>query len=63
MTVTLTGAVEALREQLAIANARADRAEQRVVDKEAAIAYLHHRLDDLLRMLVERRPWWRRWLC
>ena len=65
---TLETAVEALREQLATANqwaevehARADRAEQRVVDKDAVIDHLRERLDQLMALLAARRPWWRRW--
>jgi hypothetical protein len=57
-----------LREQLAKANqwaeaehARADRSEQRVVDKDAVIDHLRGRLDQLMALLAQRRPWWRRW--
>jgi hypothetical protein len=62
VTVPLTRAVDLLDEQLAVANARADRAEQRVVDKDAAIDHLRGRLDQLMTLLADRRPWWRRWV-
>jgi hypothetical protein len=65
---TLESALETLREQLAKANqwaevehARADRGEQRVVDKDIVIDHLRGRLDQLMALLADRRPWWRRW--
>jgi hypothetical protein len=58
---TLETAVATLREQLAIANSRADQAEQRSAEKDVRIAYLRARADDLMRPLTHCRPWWRRW--
>jgi hypothetical protein len=59
--VTLTKAVDSLREQLEIANARADRAEQRVdeliEDRRRDAGERRHLLD----ALTGRVPWWRRW--
>jgi hypothetical protein len=49
---TLESAVAALREQLAAANARADRAEQQAIEDR-------RRLIEILS--GPRRPWWRRW--
>jgi hypothetical protein len=61
---TLESAVEVLRGQLAKANqwaeaerGRADRAEQRVVDKDVVIDHLRGRLDALMTLLANRRPW------
>lgn len=54
-------AIAILREQLALANIRADRAEARNDAKDATIAYLHKRIDHLITLLTERRTWWRRW--
>jgi hypothetical protein len=42
-------------------HARADRAEQRVVDRDVVIDHLRARLDHLMALLAERRSWWRRW--
>jgi hypothetical protein len=56
-TMTAQGFAEcvaALREQLAIANARAERA-------ELVIDHLRDRIDALLALWIERRAWWRRW--
>jgi hypothetical protein len=61
MTVALSRAVDSLREQLDRERSRADRAEQRVVDKDAVIDHLRGRLDALMALLTDRRPWWRRW--
>ena len=51
-------AITVLQEQLAIANARADRAEHRINELQAALSEAHRRFID---HLTERRPWWRRW--
>lgn len=53
-TEALAQAIAILREQLAIANARADRA-------ETTITYLRDRIDHYITLLTDRRPWWRRW--
>ena len=55
----LSRAVDALREQLTIANRRADRAEQRVDELQAALAEERQRVIAIL--TGPRRPWWRRW--
>lgn len=60
-TVTLSRAVDSLREQLVIANSRADQAELRAADKEVTIAYLRREVETLLSLLTDRRPWWQRW--
>jgi hypothetical protein len=54
VTVTLTRAVESLREQLGRERMRADRA-------EIAVDHLRGRIDQLMTLLADRRPWWRRW--
>ena len=51
-------AITALQEQLAIANARADRAEQQVDKLQAALTEERQRL---IALLVDKRPFWRRW--
>jgi hypothetical protein len=55
-------AIEALQEQLAIANARADRAEGRI---DELLADRRREADErrkLLELLTgPRAPWWRRW--
>lgn len=65
---TLETAIATLREQLATANwwgeaecARADRGEQQIIAKDAVIDHLRARLDHLITILTDRRPWWRRW--
>jgi hypothetical protein len=66
-TETLALAVETLRSQLAIANGRADRAEQRIDEQQETIRHLRGLLaEERRRMLAlltapERRPWWRHW--
>jgi hypothetical protein len=55
---TLESAVEALRDQLAIANGRAERAEHQVDALYAALAEERRRV---IETLTARRPWWRRW--
>lgn len=51
-------AIAALQEQLAIANSRAERAEQRVDELQAAFTEERRRF---IEHLIERKPWWRRW--
>jgi hypothetical protein len=59
VTVTLTRGIESLREQLVIANARADRAERRIEELQAALSEERRRV---IEILTESRPaWWRRW--
>lgn len=84
-TVTLTHALDAFREQMALANARADRAEQlladerrrveelqaklanavvserMLADKNATIAHLRRQIENLMTLLIDRQPWWKRW--
>jgi hypothetical protein len=61
-TDTLAQAVAMLREQLALANDRAMRAEDKNDAKDVTIAHLRERIDHLMTLLIEnRRPWWRRW--
>jgi hypothetical protein len=55
---TLESAVEALRDQLAIANGRAERAELQVDALYAALAEERRRV---IETLTARPPWWRRW--
>jgi hypothetical protein len=55
----IRAAVDSLREQLAIANGRADRAERRIDELLAALAEERRRLLAVLTGL--RAPWWRRW--
>jgi hypothetical protein len=50
----LAQAIETLREQLARERMHADRA-------EAAVDHLRGRIDQLMTLLADRRPWWRRW--
>ena len=69
----LAQAVDALLAQLAIANSRAEQAEQRVEAERARVDQLQTELSKSQRELVEtrrqiieiltgdRRPWWRRW--
>jgi hypothetical protein len=57
-TDTLSLALDSLREQLGIANGRADRAERRVDELLAALAEARRQL---LEVLTARRCWWRRW--
>ena len=59
VTVTLTRAVDVLREQLVIANARAERAERRVDELRAELAE-ERRLIAIL--TGPRVPWWRRFV-
>ena len=85
MTVTLTRALDALREQMALANERADRAEQlladerrhveelramlanamaaerMLADKDATITHLRRQIENLMKLLIDRQPWWKRW--
>ena len=85
MTVTLTRALDALREHLALANERADRTEQlladerrrveelqgaladavaaerRLADKDVTIAHLRRQIENLMTLLIDRQPWWKRW--
>ena len=66
MTVTLSLAVDSLREQLAIANGRADRAERRIDELQDELTRERCRAAALGRKLIEvltgpRVPWWRRW--
>jgi len=66
MTVTLSLAVDSLREQLAIANGRADRAERRIDELQDEVTRERCRAAALGRKLIEvltgpRVPWWRRW--
>jgi hypothetical protein len=60
VTVTLTLAIDSLREQLVIANGRADRAERRIDELLAALGEERRRL---IAVLTDQRarPWWRRW--
>jgi hypothetical protein len=58
VTAALSRAVETLREQLEIANGRADRAERRIDELQAALVEERRRVIAIL----TRRPWWRRWL-
>jgi hypothetical protein len=55
---TVAGLVTPLHEQLERERGRADRAEQRVDELQAALAAERQRL---IAMLVDRVPWWRRW--
>jgi hypothetical protein len=57
--VTLTRAVDSLREQLVIANARADRAERRVEELQETLTEERRRLIEIL--TESRASWWRRW--
>jgi hypothetical protein len=59
VTVTLTHALDVLREQLVIANGRADRAERQVDEMQTALAEERRRVIEILTGF--RRPWWRRW--
>jgi hypothetical protein len=59
-TVTLTRAIDSLREQLAIANGRADRAERRIEELQAMLVEERRRLIAILTDQLHR-PWWRRW--
>src|SRR5215471_15778227 len=65
-TEPLARAVETLREQLTIANGRADRAEQRVDEQQETIRHLRGLLAEERRRVLEIltgprvRPWWRR---
>jgi hypothetical protein len=59
VTVTLTHAIDSLREQLVIASGRADRAERRIDELQATLAEERRRLIEIL--TESRRPWWRRW--
>lgn len=54
----LASAVEALREQLTIANDRAEAAERRCGELRAELVAEHRRI---ISILTERAPWWRRW--
>ena len=65
-------AVNLLRNQLEVANWRADSADARAerereradqAEQRAAvtIGYLREEITSLLRLLTDRRPWWRRW--
>jgi hypothetical protein len=58
VTAALAQAVETLREQLEIANGRADRAERRIDELQAALVEERRRVIAIL----TRRPWWRRWV-
>jgi hypothetical protein len=58
VTAALSRAVATLREQLEIANGRADRAERRIDELQAALVEERRRVIAIL----TRRPWWRRWL-
>jgi hypothetical protein len=58
VTAALTRALDSLREQLAIANSRAARAERRVDELQAMLAEERRRL---IMLLTDRRSWWRRW--
>jgi hypothetical protein len=71
-TARLAEAIEVLRQQLEVANQRADRAEAQAeherkrtdqAEQRAAetIAYLRSEITALLQLLTDRRPWWRRW--
>jgi hypothetical protein len=59
MTVTLSRALDVLREQLEHERGRADRAERRIDELQAALAEERRRLIAIL--TDQRRPWWRRW--
>jgi hypothetical protein len=65
VSVTLTLALDSLREQLVIANGRADRAELQTAADRARIEELLTALAVARRQLIEaltdRPPWWRRW--
>jgi hypothetical protein len=67
MIVTLSLAVDSLREQLAIANRRTDRAERRIDELQDELTRERCRAAALGRKLIEvltgpeRIPWWRRW--
>jgi ABC-type uncharacterized transport system ATPase component len=67
VTVTLTRAVDSLREQLVIANARGDRAELHLEEERRRVDKLQAELAEERRRLIailtdqRRRPWWRRW--
>jgi hypothetical protein len=58
VTVTLTRALDSLREQLVIANGRADRAERRIDELQAALTEERRRVIEILTGSA-RRPWWR----
>jgi hypothetical protein len=60
VTVTLTRAVDSLREQLAIANGRTERAERRIDELQAALGEERRRVIEIL--TGPRVPWWRRWI-
>jgi hypothetical protein len=57
----LIHAIDSLTEQLAIANARAEKAEAKDDAKDATIAHLHEQIAHLITLMTERRPWWRQW--
>ena len=85
MTATLTRALDALREHLALADERADRAEQlladerrhveelqamlanamtaerMLADKDVTITHLRRQIENLMTLLIDRQPWWKRW--
>ena len=58
-------AIEALREQLGIANQRAESAELRAEADRARADVLQAALSEerrrVIEILTDRRPWWRRW--
>jgi Mg2+ and Co2+ transporter CorA len=60
VTAALAEAVKTLRDQLEIANGRADRAERRI--EELRVALVEERRK-LIAILTDQRhrPWWRRW--
>jgi hypothetical protein len=58
VTVTLTLAIDSLREQLVIANGRADRAERRIDELQATLGEERRKL---IAILTDHRPWRRRW--
>jgi hypothetical protein len=63
VTVTLSLAVDSLREQLAIANDPADRRIDKLLEERRAER--QQEADErrrLLALLTDWRPWWKRWL-
>jgi hypothetical protein len=71
-TAGLVEAVDLLRNQLEVANWRADSADARTerereradqAEQRAAVTidHLRGRIDQLMMLLAARRPWWRRW--
>jgi hypothetical protein len=60
-TTAATDTVTASTDPVSVLRHAVELLEKQLAEKDRTIAFLHGRLDQLLTLFGERRPWWRRW--